>query len=523
MTNRPAPATAPPPAPGRSDPWPRLATLAWLAGLAGTIFVAWAAFRLVPFWSWSAARLAAAARLAYGIPLYTEPGDAVVTGWVYGPVSALANLPAIAAGEPLAALRVAAWLNAAYFLAPPVLVAAALWRPPGTRQDGLLLATFGVAALLVPFGTWYGAAALGADTVAVALGVVSCWLVSRGERLPAAALLCVLAAWSKQIAAPLACAQLAYLAWRHGPRAAGRFLAWLALAAAATTAVAGLWFGLAALWHSLVVIPGRHPIETARLPALLGAFAGSTWWVWPLAAIAVWRGRAGFAGAATESQAEPAPTGSRAPAAAAAQLTALAGLLLLASLVLLPGGLAAAAKAGGDQNSLHSITYALLGGTALGGAALAALPPARAAFVRVAMLAGLAAAVAAGVQRVFTHDHLAIRDPGSQHRAAYEFVRARPGTAWFPCNPLVTLMAERRDLPFDYGLRDWRLAGAAPAAAALRRHLPPGLTFVIYHEKDPSRELLRYLPEFRHRRESGPWDLYLREAPPGRDAPAPVP
>ncbi len=518
MTVEPAPVSAPPPADSRCASWPRLLTLAWLLGLAGTIFVAWAAFRLVPFWTWSAARLAAAARVAYGLPLYTDPGDALVTGWVYGPVSALAYLPAIAAGEPLAALRVAAWLNTVWFLAPPLFVVAAVRASLPGHRDALLLATFGVATLLVPFGPWYGAAALGADTVAIALGVGSCVALHHGGRLALAALLCVLAAWTKQIAAPLALAQLAYLAGTYGRRSALRYAGWLALAAAAATALFGLWFGFGALWHCLIVIPGRHPIETARLPALLRAFAGSTWWVWPLAALVWWGRRAGRAGGGSGNG--PSGNGGQpAPAGAGG----LARLLLLASLVLLPGGLAAAAKAGGDQNSLHAISFALLGGTALGGAALAVLPAPRAALVRVALLAGLAAAVGAGVHRIVTHDHLAIREPGSQHRAAYAFARARPGQVVFPCNPLVTLMAERRDVPFDYGLHDWRLAGAAPEADALRRRLPPALTLVIYHEKDPSRELLRYLPEFRHRRESGPWDLYFRTVAPAADAAPPAP
>ena len=480
-----------------ATPFSRLAWVLLPLALISTLIVAWAAFRLVPFWTWSAARLAASARLAYGFPLYTAPGDAMVNGWVYGPVSAIAYWPAIWAGEPLAALRAATWLNALYFLLPPFLVGAPLWSMPGRRLSAAYAAIFGVAALLVPYSTWYGAAALSADTVAICLGSCSCLALSRGRHFALAAALAVLAVWSKQIEAPLLLAQIGFLTWKRGGRVAAHYTGWLAGMGLLVSAAFGLWFGFAALWHCTVTIPSRHPLETARLGGLLLALAGSTWWVWPLALAArPWR--------RTQDPADgSAPNGA-------------AFLLLLVSLALLPGGLAAAAKAGGDQNSLHTIAYAVLGAITLAAGWLGSSDVRHASRARLALLAGLALALFAGGQRIVVHDHLAVADPGAQHREAFAFARARPGQTSYPCNPLISLMAERRDYPFVYGLDDWRLAGAAPSPEALRRLLPPTLTFIVYHEKDPSHEMIRVFPNFNRRRVTGPWDMFTR-------APAPPP
>lgn len=453
--------------------------------------VAWAAFRLVPSWTWSAARLAASARLAYGFPLYPEPGDAMVTGWVYGPVSALAFLPALWVGEPLAALRAGTWLNACYFLLPPALLTAGLWRSRATRLPAAVLALFGVAALLAPFATWYAAASIGADSVATCLGALSCLALLHPRLRPLAALLCLLAAWTKQIEAPLALAQLGFLLWRRTPREAATYALWLALATLATAAVWIGWFGFAGLWHSLVTIPGRHALETPRLGALARECLQATWWVWPLLWFARRKSAAG----------EPA----LAPAARDPAV-----LFLLASAATLPGGFLAAAKIGGGDNSLHAIAYAIFAGLALLAGLLGSPSPRTAQSTLGALFAGLVVLLGVGLGRIIEHRHLTLSHPGAQHREAFAFARARPGQTYYPCNPLISLMAERRDYPFDYGHYDWRLAGTAPDPARLRALLPATLLFIIYHEKDPSRDLLRVFPDFNRLHQAGPWDMYLR-------------
>src|SRR5437868_1701714 len=75
---------------------------------AAVLFVvAWGNLRLLPHWDWSSCRLAASLRLAYGFPLYTPQGGAMLNDWMYGPVAPLAYLPAALAKTPLGALQIA--------------------------------------------------------------------------------------------------------------------------------------------------------------------------------------------------------------------------------------------------------------------------------------------------------------------------------------------------------------------------------------------------------------------------------
>ena len=467
----------------------------WLHGLLplalfATAVAAWAAFRLVPHWNWSAARLATAVRLVHGFPLYSGTGDAAVNGWIYGPVSAIAYAPAALAREPLTALRLAMVLNALYFLLPVAVLFHGHLRHRCARATGLLIPAFAVSMMLAPFGQWYGAASLHTDIVATGLGVLSCVALVRGRNLPLAAFLVVAAAWSKQIEAVLAVAQLLYLFRARGARAALVYVGWLALAALVLTAGFVVWFGADPLWYSLIILPGGHSIQWVRVGSILAAFGWATWWVWPLFFVV----RSSRTGTADES---------RTP-------DSLAPLLLLSALILLPVGVLAAAKIGGDQNSLHATVYAVLGGTLLLVRLLEGPTAHLRAIARAALLGGALLGAGYNVHRVLANDHLAVRDPGAQHREAFAFAQAHPGETYFPCNPLITLLADGRDYPTDDGVYSARLAGQPVDPAALRRLFPPTLTFVIYHEKDPTHEMQKFFPEFNRLHQTGSWDIFTR-------------
>lgn len=467
---------------------------------AGTALAAWAAFRLVPHWTWSAARLAAAVRLAQGFPLYSGPDDSLVTGWIYGPVGALAYLPAAFAGEPLTALRLATWLNAFYFLVPAVIVLAPYFRAPGSRTTGAALLAFGVGTLLAPYAGWYSAAALNSDVVATTLGILSCTALVRGHRLPLAAALAVAAAWTKQIEAVVAAAQLLYLVFYYGRRTALAYAGWLAGGAAVSSGIFVAWFGAGPLWFCLVTIPSGHPLQAERFGLIAGTFTWTTGWAWALAALTrPWRSKAA---------ADPAPA---AP---------LATLLLLVAALGLPAGLLAAMKAGGDQNSMHATTYAALGGTVLLAGIWRDGDGRRRRLAQAALLAGTVYVTAVNLYRVVHHEHLTIHEPGGHLREAFAFAKSHPGETCFPCNPLINLLAERRNDPFDYGLYDWRLAGRARDRGKVRALLPARLTFIVYHEKDPSFELRHVCTDFTRAYQTGPWDMLTRA--PGPTAPPPT-
>ena len=484
-------------------PWPvnKLDRIAWLLLLVAGVAVAvagWCAFRFLPYWSWSAVRLSASVRLAYGFPLYTAPGGATMNDWFYGPVAPLAYLPAALASDPLGALRVAAVLNAFYFLFPLGWIVGGLGRgaaPAWTRWAGLVFCT---GAFLLPFGLWYGAASLHVDTVAIGLGVLSCAALVRPDRLPLAALLCVLTAWTKQTDFPLAIAQLIFLARLRGGRTALRYTGWLAGWAAGITAIFCAWFGAGTLWHVLIVLQTRFPIDTWRLGAEWASFAPHGAWIL-LLVLGLWRGL-------------PPPAAER-----ARREYELGWLLCGSGLVLLPVGFLAAIKNGGTQNSIHALAYGILGVTVLGLLWLNAAQGRLARQGQLALLGGMVLVAALGAGRVLRNGDLHAVAIGEQHREAFEFVRAHPHQVYVPWNPLITLMAERREYPFECAYHDYLMVHDAPAPAEMRRVFPPTLAYVIYfHGDQPPLEIMSLFPEFSRRRSLGNWTIYSRPADPPR-------
>jgi hypothetical protein len=175
----------------------------------------------------------------------------------------------------------------------------------------------------------------------------------------------------------------------------------------------------------------------------------------------------------------------------------------------------AAIKVGGDRNSMHSVYY-LAVATAL---ALGRLWP-----VMVARPTGLMAGailfavtgvtVLAGKQvagyRV--QDALPKRCLSQE---AWNYARENPGKAYFPWDPLATLMAEGRMYHFEYGVLDRIYAGHPPETTRMRHDLPAGAEVVIYPRADYPRTMLReYLPEFSFATATEDWLIHRRKNPP---------
>jgi len=71
-------------------------------------------------WDLSAIRLQRTFALAAGVPLYPPPGEGVAMLPLYGPVGAIAYLPAVLARSPTTALAIGQLLSLFYFFAPPL-------------------------------------------------------------------------------------------------------------------------------------------------------------------------------------------------------------------------------------------------------------------------------------------------------------------------------------------------------------------------------------------------------------------
>jgi hypothetical protein len=449
-------------------------------------------------WPWSAARLAPTLGLVHGYPLYSAPDAGPINGWLYGPVAALAWLPAALADSPRPALAIAAAINLLFLLGPLLFLCL---RGGAAPRPARLLAFAAVAgAFLLAYPTWYMASVLCSDAVAVGLGLGSCLLLlgrtAPGPRtLVAAALLAVLAAWTKQIEAPLVLAQLGWLLYVDGARAAARYAA---LYAAAALVVSGLFLaGFNA--HNLVLnaftIPlAQHYAGGARafrleaadflryslpftLPCLLGLARGGT----------------GGGGRRTDR---------------AALL-----LLIAAAAVLFPTGVLATIKVGGDRNSVHSLYYLGAAAALALVAAWSAAKPAAPAW-RGAILAAATVAVAVAVRQVRGYPRLSMLPPRCASEDAWFYARRFPGRTYFPRDPLCTLMAEGRLYTLEYGVVDRGYAGLVPSARQVAEGLPAQLETVAYPRADGEPVMVdRFLPDFGFAQATPDWLLFRRGYP----------
>ena len=483
---------------------PLLLALAGVAAAALLVLLA-AVVATVPHRTWSAARLAPTAALVHGFAPYAPAGAGAVLSSLYGPASVLYFLPAFLLEGLTPRLLAAGVLNVLALLVPFLVL---LRGRPGERDPlaWLLAATAALAVLLASPPLVQMVGGIHVDALAVGLGLGSCHVLSRASRRPGAArlggaaLLVVLAAWSKQIEAPLVLAQLVWLALVAGGRSAGRYLAWLAGWGLATGALFLALFEPRALAFNLLTIPAGHPLSHLRL-ALRDLLVHGTPFLLlaGLGLACAWRTRP----AAGDPPGAP---GARRGAGLREALALDGALLALAGLVLLPVSVLARAKLGAYVNSLHFLPYLLAAGlvglrhaAAAGPWPPASARPGAAAAARLAcaallatLLLGLSTAPWAELRRGLA----AMRAPrANPQEEAFAFARAHPGRVWFPWNPLAALEAEGELHHFEWALVDRELAGHPLEERHLRAHLPRALELIAFPPDQP-RNALRYLPEF---------------------------
>ncbi len=414
-------------------------------------------------WDYNAVRLARSFVLAAGEPLYAGPASGAILDTIYGPIGAVAYLPvtvlrapapAVLAGQVLAGLYV--FLPAAWLL---------LRRSRGRRLPALL-AFLAFAALAcglrslayVSFTIHVDAPALGLGLLAV--GAVSGARAARPRRWQIAATLAVLAVWTKLVLLPLPAALALWAAWSGGRRRLATFLGYLALAAAAVSAVVIACFGpLDNLVLNLWTVPASH-----TLPGLSRLAAGvrgllveeaAAWILWLAAAGLRWLGGGDL----------------RRDPVWAFGLTALltAPLAVMARL-----------KIGGDVNAHAYVSIFLVTGALL---SLAGSAPRLAAARRLlAILAPAASALLLAVRPPETLAGRTATPAPPPHQLAWEYATRHPGEVYFPRLTLASLLAEGRVYHQMPGLVDRRIAGIPTSRRHLLAHLPERLEAVAFYD-----------------------------------------
>src|SRR5207237_1437277 len=144
--------------------------------------------------------------------------------------------------------------------------------------------------------------------------------------------LAALAVWTKQLAIGVPAAQVLWLAWSAGPRAATRHAGRLLVAGVAIAAVCVAIFGWEDLRYNLWTVPSHHPLK-GGVGFWLGQLGSLSLACLPAVAVFAFVRMRGAA-----------------PGRASA-------LVAVMALVQLPLGALGASKIGGGENSFHAIYY----------------------------------------------------------------------------------------------------------------------------------------------------------------------
>lgn len=469
-----------------------------------------------PYWDWNAARLAPAFAVAQGHHIYPSLTEGTTLAYIYGPVFALAFLPATVINLPTTAILLATMLSIGYFFLPAlalhVLASAERPRSVATGFLGFLALAFIVRR---DGGLSYSAFSLHADAPALFLVAGACVLLLAGRvprstgRLIAVGFLMALAVWCKQPVAPIVLVLPLWIALTEGRREFTRSVVVFGLVGVSVSVVLLIAFGVRDLGLNMFAIPAAVPWKPGGggrwglLSEHLNAIARTSIpFVLMAAAGAILDHRP-----STLSEARSWLRNRRWP------------LLFLVGLAMVPTSLLGIVKRGGGANSLSFTLFflALAGTMAL---AEAARPPSRTGAriskgLLVAITGGLAAYLVVTQSGVPASgwDQLT-RLPLNPQRQAHEFLLEHPGEIYFPWNPLAHLMAEGKLYHFEYGVNERQLVGLRMSMEQFRAHIPPGMRYLGFQPRHQSEWTRRdYLTEFTARIEVDElpgWYIYVR-------------
>jgi hypothetical protein len=461
---------------------------------------------------WSPARLSWSAALLHGYRPYYGPTSGPILSTLYGPVSTLVFVPAFLARGITASIVSASLINALCMALPLLLLTCrGHWTCARERTIGLAGFAFGAGAMLASGATFTMAAAIHADAPAVGLGLLSClMLTGRAETLAArslwaAACLAILAVWAKQIEAPLLLAQLTYLALVFGGRTAWRYLLRLSILGGALSLGFVALFGFHDMVFNMFTLPGHQPWHTS--PSQLGVITLNL----------LLRSRLFLFVIAWVLLSTPGLT---------RQWLRDRDwmLLILAAAFLFPVSVLARSKIGALENSYHCLYYLLAACSVLLTKSVRTDSVPRYRWVAFLLACLLSVSVSLQLQTGLRGLRHLGRLSDNPQQQAFEFARTHRGEAYFPWNPLSTLLAEGKLYHFDYAVRDRMLAGHQVSDRHFRSQLPPNLRFVLFQKKRQDEYVLRHLPEFRRRvtlSEMPGWIVYTRgKAEPGAPAKA---
>lgn len=450
---------------------------------------------------WNMMRLCPSVALVHGLNIYPGLDQGVVTGHIYGPLSAMFYAPLAWLGDVTWMVRAASLITMLVFGLPFFLLGQrAVHHGLRTRTEaGGLLAVVLLVIALEP-SLRYAAVMVHAEGPAVSLGLLAIILAAWGSADRPD-----LFFWAGSCAAAaIFTKQTQAVAWAalglagtliNGRQWLGRYVLGSLLAASVICLGSLKWTTLQAMFFNCVWIPSHHPWNVAsfsfshghtpalptlseRLRALTEAFTTFAPLWWPAWAAAVWTLCCHAPGRWREAD----------------FVVRTAYYSATVALFQIPLALAGFQKIGGGINSLAVTTAPGL--LLLFALALRRTPPLpQSSAYRLLLATGLVTLMGCNLPRLghLAHASWMRADP---HRPMMAYLREHPGEVYLPWNPLLTLQADHQLYHFEYGIFDRALAGAPISLAHHRSGLPGNLRVVAVPVGQPDQSHGTYLHYF---------------------------
>jgi len=440
-----------------------------------------------PLGCWNAIRLAWTGSILLGEPVYPFQ-DGPILSQMYGPVGPLVYIPAFVFASINQVIIAGSFISALLYFFPALL--------PFLSQEKRLLKKFDRASAIC-FTLFclvtvslkalsYSAFAIHADAPALGFGALACWFaVSRKQRpsaasLAASAFFLTLCVFSKQTFLPLVLAIPFYVWMAEGFKKSAQYV------------LISSGFLALALGLTLVCVDRRGLIlNTVWIPL-------HTPWIMDNRGLALWEVTGELfeqsllllaAMMACWLAASYDPAGSSRKPFSLKQWTEDRPWLLyfVAAVFLAPASVLTRVKWGGALNSFSPALYFLAIALCLDLRQGAASSLCSSATVRrkAMFLWGL---LTVGLLILRTAEVRNFKDifqdlAQSEHEIAFEFARKNPGQAYFPNNPLSTMLAEGKAYHCLLGLNDWKRAGFVPGAEHFSKFIPAQMKYIVFPQQ----------------------------------------
>jgi hypothetical protein len=478
---------------------------------------------------WNGARLAPTFALTHDYPLYSSADSGSVLNTIYGPVTALAYLPATLTSSPTAAVILASLLSPLLFFLP------IFWLHVGDNWRNLQQTIVAFSAFIgfcflalgsIPLSE--SAFLVHADAPALGLGASACAVLyyrKHKDRIPAlflSATFAVLAVWTKQVALPIPFALLTYVLLADGRRCFQRYALCFCVSGTLISAILIVAFNPQPLFFNILTLPSHHPwwfIDSMQdiprdnkiqaIKALFLVFIELTRRSFIPLIIIVFSVICQYLFLSRKKHIREA----RFKVPRTWINSNRWSLFMIVGAFSVPTSMLGRVKVGGIDNTLSYTIYFLLAAATLSLINFTD-PEAQALnkINKISILLILTISVAINLPLPLDHIYYQLKNiPSNQHQVAYNYAKNHPNEAYFPWHPLSSLLAEKKLYHFAFGILDRELAGFPLSDRHFRAYLPSNLQLIAY--PNWASGFVKGLPEFSKKVEIDElpgWKVYVK-------------